>query len=93
MTPNESKGNIGPQVYLEIRDGKFDAKIRENGPMAGPHRIAISGQHDFHEIQGPDGVEINGKEIFPTYQEEFEMPKKEIEHHFDITGPPVRIKP
>lgn len=93
MTPNESKGNVGPQIYLEITDGKFNSKIRENGPVSGPHRITISGLHDFQKIPGPDGIELIGKDIFPVHEEEYLMPKKKTSHHFDITGPPVEIKP
>lgn len=90
MTP--SKGNKGPEVHLSVDDGKFDSVLPANGPVAGSHRIRIAGYHDFQTIQGPEGPESIGQEIFPTHEEDFDMPKKKTTHHFDIKGPPVEIK-
>ncbi len=89
LTPDESKGNKGPQTYLAVENGTFDSK--RNGPIAGPHRVEIGGSHDFQTTQGPDGDIVAGKELFPTQHEFFDMPKKSTTHDFDIKGPEVKI--
>lgn len=89
LTPDEKKGNRGPQTYLVVEDGKYDSK--KYGPIAGPHTVEIGGSHDFETTQGPDGPETVGKDLFPTHRENFDMPKKATTHDFEIKGPEVKI--
>jgi len=65
--PDVSSGNNGPQGFALIHDGVFNtADTGGKGPVAGPHRIRVSG---YDGTQGneaqPYGQPIFAEYVFP----------------------------
>ncbi len=71
--PDVSLGNNGPQGFAVIQDGAFDtADSGGRGPVAGPHRIRVSG---YDGTQG-DEAQPYGQPLFAEYVFSHDVPSQ-----------------
>lgn len=79
--PDTSKGNSGPAVSAEIKNGKYDTRGSGAGHVGGPHVVKITG------LSGIASDEFSaGEPIFPGYEIRIDLPKKAGTHDFEVPG-------
>lgn len=84
LSPDSSKGNTGPGAVAEIKDGKF-ATPSGAGVVGGPYVLQIQG-YDGVPVQGGEGgMDETGTALFPPYEMKVDLPKEDSTK--DITVP------
>lgn len=81
FVPDTSKGNSGPAVSAEIKNGKYNTRGSGTGHVGGPHVVKITG------LSGIASDEFSaGEPIFPSYEIRIDLPKKAGTHDFEVPG-------
>lgn len=79
FSPDQSKGNSGPQGAAEISDGKYDTSTKGKGLVGGAHIVTIRGFDKVDENAKPkmssDGMATPQPPLFPTYSTKKDIPK------------------
>ncbi len=88
FSPDQSKGNAGPQGAAEIKEGKFDTSVKGKGLVGGHHIITINGFDQVDENAKPkmssDGMMTPQKPLFPTYTIQKDLPKENSTLDIDV---------
>jgi len=82
LSPDTSKGNKGPGSGAKIVDGKFETQDGK-GTVGGWHKVRITGSDGIPTTE--NGEELpDGKQLFPAYETEIELPKEDSEQSFEV---------
>lgn len=70
LSPDSSKGHVGPAVSANIVDGKFDTTLAKQRLSDGAYRVRVNG---FDGNAQPDQELPYGKQIFAEYVTSIEV--------------------
>ena len=82
--PDTSKGNKGPQGYVQIRDGKYDTQDAGTEPTPGPQRIHLIGYPDANSKEAGKTM------VVLDYRTTLDLPRKTSTHDFDVPASSAR---
>ena len=77
--PNTAKGNSGQGGFAEIKNGVFDTRNKGGATPGGPLIVRIDG-YDGQST----GTNPVGQPLFLTYEVEFEAPRADATHDFEV---------
>lgn len=78
LEPDASVGNNGPGTTVRIENGEYNTQ-GGMGAVGGPHIVRITG---FDGVA--DGDNADGKQLFPPYEANVDLPKESGEKNFNI---------
>jgi len=87
FAPDKTKGNDGPGVNAEIRDGKYRTPAGQ-GVIGGPHTATIN-SYDGRQFQAGPVANPMGKPLSAPIQIALDLPKQASTHDFVL---PVTVK-
>ncbi|MDR0338491.1 MAG: DUF4198 domain-containing protein [Planctomycetaceae bacterium] len=83
FSPDNAKGNTGPQGYAAIENGKFKT-LKETGVIVGPMYATVTAVEPIQGEEKNDGSSSR-KIIFENWNYAFEMPAKPYVLDLNIT--------
>jgi hypothetical protein len=83
IAPDGAKGNSGPAVVAEIKDGKYTTDGTE-GIVGGACVVQISGYDGVPVESGEGSMNEMGTALFPTYTEKVDLPAENATHDFNV---------
>lgn len=90
FSPDQSKGNSGPQGAAEISEGKYDTSVKGKGLVGGDHIITIIGFDKVDENAKPevssDGMVKPQPPLFPTYTIKKDLPQSSTTLDIEVPG-------
>ncbi len=90
FAPDKTKGNDGPGVNAEIRDGKYRTPAGQ-GVIGGPHTATISG-YDGKKFQAGPISNPMGRPLAVPIQVALDLPKQASTHDFALPVNAKKIK-
>jgi hypothetical protein len=83
--PDTERGNSGPGVLVEFKDGHYRTQ-RGKGVVGGPHRVRITG----FDGKGDDrGESMRGRPLFREQVQVIDLPRADAVHDFVIAPVPL----
>ncbi len=90
FAPDKTKGNDGPGVNAEIRDGKYRTPAGQ-GVIGGPHTATING-YDGKKFQAGPISNPMGRPVAVPIQVALDLPKQASTHDFALPVNAKKIK-
>jgi len=85
--PDAARGNDGPQGFAPIENGRFDTAAPHcKGAIGGPLVVRIDG----FETTGGEDAASSGRLLFPTHEEQIELPRADVVRDFVVPASPGR---
>lgn len=85
FNPDTSRGNSGPGSAAEILNGKYQTPVGK-GIIGGPTKVVIDG-FDGVEVKKSGEIIPQGNALFPTYEEQVDLPRKTSSQDFVVKKP------